>query len=303
MKKLQILTLSLIILLFMCGQTHAAELMQPWVDIWANAAQYETNGERNNFKSVLGRVDARMGIHLFRLYGDTWIKPYVAYLGVMSQDPAYWNNNGATGIGVRLKPLAKFSSSGWADEWIKDLKIFGEVLSISYYSQQTLAETNNVPVNDTRIGLDLWHEWNQRDPYNPDSTADPSVPWAEVWFNLSQRTTNFYEAEFNSYILYFQPKIGVQSDIGDTGIALEPYLRSDLVMSGKNYTWLNHLDYGAGIRVRPFKTGNFFGNNAPWMSKFKVFAEIMVISWLVEKDSADRPDTDFRFGIDFTFGR
>lgn len=303
MKNISVLILSLLILIMFSGQTHGTELLEPWADVWANIAQYETNGERNDFKAMLTRLDARFGVNLIRLWGDTWLKPYVAYLGVTSSDPAYWNNNGATGLGIRLKPLAKYTPSSWADEWIKDLRIFGEILSITYYSEQDKVESEGKPLTDTRFGLDLWHEWNQWDPNNPEASVDPSVPWAEVWFNLSQRTTNFYEDEFNSYILYLQPKIGVQSDIGDTGAAFEPYLRMDLTASAKEYAWLNHFDYGAGLRIRPFKTGKVFGENAPWASKFKIFIEIMSISWLVEKDAATRPDTDFRFGIDFTFGR
>ncbi len=280
-----------------------AEFLQPWADIWANVAQYETNGERMDFKSYVGRLDARIGVYALPLYGDTWLKPYVPYLGVMSNDEAFWNNNGAMGFGARFKPFKRYEASGWNDEWIRDLRIFAELLSISYYSQADIPEGEGRPTTDSRVGLDLWHEWNQFNPDNPTLMPNPSVPWAELWSNLSFRTTDFQEEEFSDYIFYYQQKIGVQSDVGDTGVSLEPYLRFDLTMSGKDYDWLNHFDYGAGLRVRPFKSGNFFGSNLPWLSKLKVFAEIMAISWTKGKDLDERPDNDFRFGIDFTFGR
>ena len=184
------------------------------------------------------------------------------------------------------------------------------MLNISYYSEGEKAESDERPATDTRIGLELWHEWNQFDPANPEGKVDPSVPWAEVWASISQRTTNFYEEDLNISIFYWQQKIGVQSDIADTGMALEPYLKFDLVISSKDedkngtkLSWLNHFDYGAGIRLRPFKQGQVFGNNAPWMSKLKLFVEMASISWIKGKGSDTLPDTDFKFGIDFTFGR
>jgi len=305
MEKIKVIFLCLLILLISSSQSFGAKFMEPWADIWTNVAQYETNAEKMDFKSIVGRVEARIGIHLLPLWGETTLKPYFAYLGVSSQDNAYWNNSGASGGGVRFKPFLGYRANAWYDEWIKDLRIFGEVLSITYYSEKEKAESEGKPVTDTRAGLDLWHEWNQFRPEDPTSTPNPALPWAEVWANLSYRTTNFYEEEFNDFIFYLQPKIGVQSDILDTGASIEPYLRMDLVLSGKGkeYAWLNHIDYGAGIRVRPFKQGNFFGNNLPWLSKLKIFAEMISISWTKGKDYETRPDTDFRFGIDFTYGR
>jgi len=303
MKKLIILFLCLIALVSFGGKSFGQEFLEPWADIWANIAAYETNAERKEFKSTVGRLDARVGVYALPLFGETWLKPYVAYVGVMSNEESFWNNNGAIGFGARFKPFKRYQASSWNDEWVKDLRVYAELLSISYYSQQDIPEGEGRPTTDTRAGLELWHEWNQFSPDNPSVLPDPNVPWAEVWSNLSFRTSNFQDDEFSDYIFYYQQKLGVQSDIGDTGVALEPYLRFDLAVCGKDYDWLNHFDYGAGLRVRPFKLGSAFGSKIPALSKLKVFVEIMSISWTRGKSTEDRPDNDFRFGIDFTFGR
>ncbi len=154
------------------------------------------------------------------------------------------------------------------------------------------AAAANLSTSDTRYGLDLWHEWNLDDP-------DESLPWAELWANLSERRTNFGWEDFNNYVLFFQPKFGKH-----LGRGIEIYLRGDLTSSGKSgpsYSFLNVADYGAGVRFEPWRKAE--AND--FLKKFKMFVEVLGVSYL--KDQPALPSrtvsSDVRFGVEFSYGR
>jgi hypothetical protein len=122
------------------------------------------------------------------------------------------------------------------------------------------------------------------------------LPWAEVWGNLSYRDTNFTDnsiPKFKTYLLFLHTKMGVHLAGG-----VRPYLATDLTMSSRPEAWYNSLYYGAGVRFEPFREQK---DPPEILRKFKMFVEVMGISWLQQKDS--RPSSDMRFGIDFTYGR
>lgn len=267
--------------------------LTPWVDIWANSAYLTTNGERNNFNSFLLRSEGKAGIRLAEDVAGLALDPYLAYYGVTSQDKDYWNNNVALGGGVRLMPFLNYQGTDWTNEWFKDIKIFAEALRLTILNDQSIADRDRVKLNDARFGLDAWHEWNLKE-------IDPKVPWAEVWGNLSYRQTNFIaEAnnfpnnQFNTYLLYLQTKWGMH-----LGGGIRPYLCSYLTYSGASKSWLNSFFYGIGLRMEPFREQN---DPPEILRKFKMFVEVLGVSWL--KENEGRPISDLRFGIDFTFGR
>jgi hypothetical protein len=255
-----------------------------FLDSWNNVAYYDTNNEKKGFAGLLGRFDERIGVYLF----NSPLQIYGALLCVTSQSPDYWDNALYYGPGIRIKPFESFHGSGWQDEWVRDVKIFTESLTSSFLRDAASGEANKR--QDVRYGLDLWHEWNL-------DNADPKVCWGELWANLSRRSTNFEYADFNGYILYFQPKVGWH-----LGRGLEAYLRGDLTQSDKSSYWLNVADYGIGIRVEPWRQ---MEKNDSFMKKFKMFAEILSVSYL--KDRPTDPNktvaSDLRFGVDFSYGR
>jgi hypothetical protein len=193
----------------------------------------------------------------------------------------------------RSLPFISVQGDNWTNEWIKDTKLFVEALNFSILSDQATASRDKVKLVDSRIGVDLWHEWNLKD-------IDASVPWAEIWGNLSYRQTNFIaEANnfpgntFNTYLLYLQSKWGLHMSGG-----VRPYLCSYLTYSGVSKSWLNNLYYGVGLRMEPFREQK---ESPELLKKFKMFVEVTSIAWL--KDNEGRPMSDLRFGIDLTFGR
>ena len=266
----------------------AAEIA-PWADVWTNLGNYGTNGERANFNSFILRSEGKFGFHLPTGIPNINLSPYLAYYGVYAQDKNYWNNEVATGFGIRTYPLANFAGDSWMNEWIKDIKVFAEVLNLSILQGQATATTSEVKTNDFRVGLDLWHEWNLNEP-------DNKYPWAEVWGNLSYRDTNFidkYIPKFKTYLLFLHTKMGVHLPGG-----VRPYLTTDLTASSRPEAWYNSLYYGVGVRFEPFCEQK---DPPELLRKFKMYMEVLGISWLAQKDS--RPQNDMRFGIDFTYGR
>lgn len=261
-----------------------------FTELWNNFAYYDTNLEKKGFSSILGRYEGKIGLYLF----DTPYQLYGAYYGAASQSEPYYDNSLFYGVGLRFKPFEGYKGSGWQNEWIRDVKFFAEGLNSSYLKDAASAEANKLSKTDLRLGFDLWHEWNLDKP-------DETQLWAELWSNLSYRTTNFgFEKEFNNYIFYFQPKIGRH-----LGKGTEVYLRADAVYSGKSgasYSFLNNADYGVGIRFEPWR-GMASANEL--LQKFKMFFEALGVSYLKDKpaDPSQVVNSDIRFGIDFSYGR
>ncbi|MBI5700808.1 hypothetical protein HZC34_03045 [Candidatus Saganbacteria bacterium] len=261
----------------------------PWADVWTNGAYYSTNGENSNFRAVQLRSEGRFG---FNFGESSPTKPYIVYYGSYGQDPNYWNNNLAVGGGVRSMPFVSFETTSWALEWIRDTKIYAEILTLNFLKGKATAEANGVKTNDYRIGIDIWHEWNLQN-------AKAKAPWAEMWTRIDYRNTNFYDPmsgldKFQNFLGYFQLKIGRHLPGG-----VRPYLASYLTISGLKKVWLNNLYYGAGIRMEPFRDQE---NSPELLRKFKMYIEGLNISYLAELDPT-RPVTDMRFGIEFTYGR
>jgi len=278
-----------VILLLLAGSV-AAEL-KPFVESWNNLAYYDTNLEKKGFASLLGRFEGKLGVYLF----DTPFQLYGAYYGTTSQSSDYFDNSLFAGGGIRFKPFESYKGSSWSDEWIRDVKIFAESLGSSYFKGGASAEADGLRKTDTRYGLDLWHEWNL-------DKADESLPWGELWANLSYRDTNFVWSgqSFQTYVFYFQPKIGRH-----LGRGIEVYLRGDAVLSGKSgpsYYFLNVADYGVGIRFEPWRQMEAANE---FLKKFKMYIEILSVNYLKDKpaNSNQIVNSDVRFGIDFSYGR
>jgi len=258
---------------------------------WNNVAFYDTNLEQKGFSAFLGRFEGKVGLNLF----NSPLQVYGAYYATLSQNENYWNNPLYYGAGVRVKPFEGFGGTGWGNEWVRDVKIFAESLSASYFKDAASAEAAGLAQKDTRYGIDLWHEWNLDE-------VDDGLPWGELWMNLSMRETNFgwEPGGFNDWVFYFQPKLGRH-----LGNGIQAYLRADLTMSGKegpSYYFLNIADYGLGVRFEPWRQG---GAQNDLLRKFKMYAEILGVSYLKDKpaDPNKQVATDARFGIDFSFGR
>lgn len=257
-----------------------------FVELWNNIAYYDTNLEKKGFASVLGRFEGKIGLNLF----NSPLQVYGVYYGTFSQSEDYWDNSLFFGGGVRYKLFEGYQGSGWQDEWIRDLKIFAESLGSTYLRNAASAEAAGLKTTDTRYGIEVWHEWNL-------DRADESLPWGELWANLSVRGTNFSTAESNNYVLYFQPKIGKH-----LGKGVEVYLRADVTSSDRDDYWLNIADYGVGVRFEPWRKNS--GAN-DLFRKFRMFAEFLGVSYLKDKPTDPNKEvlTDVRFGIDFSFGR
>jgi hypothetical protein len=146
----------LILFLLLSSAVRAAEVA-PWADVWTNLANFTTNGERANYNSFVLRSEGKFGFHLPTGLNNFNLDPYVAYYGVYSQDKKYWNNELAYGGGLRFYPFVNYTGDNWANEWVKDVKVFVETLNLMVLQDKDSAATNEVKTTDFRVGLDLWH--------------------------------------------------------------------------------------------------------------------------------------------------
>lgn len=295
-KRILLFVLVIFICFSLASKAFAFEFFKPWGYVWINGANYKTNLERDDFNSQLGRVETKIGVSLWPLWRGASIQPYFAYYGVASADKHSWNNNNVSGIGVQVMPLLGFNEL----DWLQDLKVFWETLSVQWMSEDESDPDDNPEYNyttDSRIGLDIWHEWNQPGPYKVENRR---MLWGELWARLSYRSTNFGCDKFDNWLFTFQPKVGVYTWKFLNNFSFEPYFKADAVVSGSDLYYYNNVTYGLGIRIRPFLSGYIFGEDFQVLKKLKLFVEVLSVSYLKERGEVDH---DFRFGFDFNFGR
>ncbi|NQU18489.1 MAG: hypothetical protein HQ564_10565 [Candidatus Saganbacteria bacterium] len=273
-----------LLLIFMLAVPSGAAIA-PFIDTWNRGGYFTTNTEIKNFNAVLGRSEIRAGIFLTDDLEDIPpIGPYYVSLLVTSKDPNYWNNQLATGYGVRILPFVNYEGTNWADEWIKDIKVFAEILTLTNLVDDSTAIANGVPTTDKRVGLDLYHEWNQ-------DKIDKNIPWTDIWANISIRSTNLHQDWRHNYLLRYLQKTGWHMEDN-----LMPYLKAELFASGLTQPWWNNLQLGAGLDVAPFKD-----DKESLLNKLKIYIEYTSIIWYKESDS--RPQSDFRFGVEYRLYR
>ena len=260
-----------------------------FLELWNNAAFYDTNLEKPRFAALLGRFEGKVGLNLF----DYPIQAYGVYYGAASQSSKYWNNYIFSGGGVRIIPFRDYRGSSWINEWVKGIRIYTESLSSTYLKDAASAEAANLAKGDTRYGIEIYYEWNQENP-------DWRKPWGELWAKYEYRDTNFGWEEFKQPVLYFQPKFGVYLERG-----IQAYLRADITSSGKSgsdYSFLNIADYGVGLRFVPLRE---IGQSTDLFRNFKMFVEVLGVSYLKDKPaiSENEVSSDVRFGVEFSYGR
>lgn len=277
--------LGLVIAFLLCLPV-AAQQEHPavFIELWNNAAFYDTNLEKPRFAALLGRFEGKVGLNLLNYP----IQAYGVYYGAASQSSNYWNNYIYSGGGVRVIPFRDYQGSAWYNEWIKGIRIYTESLSASYLKDAASAES--LAKQDQRYGIEVYYEWNQENP-------DRRKPWGELWAKYEYRDTNFGWEEFKQNVLYFQPKLGVHLDR-----TIQAYLRADITSSGKSgsdYSFLNIADYGIGLRFVPLRE---IGQSTDLFRNFKMFIEVLSVSYLKDK-STDPVSSDVRFGVEFSYGR
>ncbi|MBI5078577.1 hypothetical protein HZB08_00955 [Candidatus Saganbacteria bacterium] len=275
--------LVVVLLAITASSSAPTRLFSPFVESWNNLAYYNTTAGGTTNTILLGRFEGKVGLNLF----NAPLQIYGVYYGVSSEDKNYWNNAVYSGVGVRFKPFEKYYSRDWQDEWLRDVKIFAETLSSSFFKDIASGEANRR--TDFRYGFDVWHEWNLDQPLD-------SLPWGELYANLSSRSTNFSWTDFNGYLFNFQPKVGMH-----LASRFEPYLRLDLTASDKSDYWLNLAYYGAGFRFEPWRR---MEQTNEFLKKFKMFVEVLNVAYLKNQPpDAIKVSSEVRFGVDFSYGR
>jgi hypothetical protein len=270
------------------GVTVEAGGREPFfLEMWNNVAYYDTNLQKPNFASLLGRFEGKLGLNIFSLP----VQVYGVYYTAASQSTAYYNNYLFSGVGARLIPFRDYHGDRWFNEWLPGTKIFYETLNASY--NQNAASAESLAKQDVLYGVEIYHEWNQDNP-------DLKKPWGELWLKAMHRDTNFGWETFHTYVYFAQPKFGLHLN-NEIGV----YLRGDITGSGKNtpaYYYLNMLDYGVGIRFEPMRK---YSKANDLLRKLKMYLEVLTVSYLnnIPPDPSNYISSDVRFGVEFSYGR
>jgi hypothetical protein len=285
--KYAVVLLILIFSLLLSGVAWSYEFLEPFGYVWVNGSHNKTNLERDDFDSDIIRAEAKIGVSVLPLWANATLQPYFAYYGVTSTDKSSWNNNNVYGFGVQVMPLLGYNDLGW----VQDLKIFFESLAVEWTNEDDSNPIDNPEYNnkeDLRYGIDIWHEWNQP---GADKVENRSLLFGELWASLTYRTTNFGYDDFNDWLFYFQPTVGMYSIKPFNSVSLEPYFKAYMV---------NNIAYGGGIRIRPFGSNKLLGSDFSVLRKLKFFIEVLAVSYLKEAGPVDH---ELRVGFDLNIGR
>ena len=281
----------------------------PWIDIWGDTAQldnhFESGFAQGRKPSLLARTTTRMGIRIPGSHPSTVLMPYLVATGNYSVDRNNWNNIYATGYGIRIFPFLTMQVSDSRLAFLPDTRLYWEQLFANYFKDRDNAKDRDTalanPSRDDRIGVEIWHEWNERDPAQPNKPFDKTDSWTELWADISYRETNFTSPPLRNTITSFQLRRGfyVNAPVG----IIEPYGVINGVNSGATDFFLNNLQFGMGMRYHPFRYATNVQGLTALAAKARIFVEILTISYTKNRPAAGTPTTDFRFGVELAIGR
>ncbi|MFA6169187.1 MAG: hypothetical protein WC772_00240 [Candidatus Margulisiibacteriota bacterium] len=117
-----------------------------WGELWTNLSFRTTSFTATDFNDWLFYFQPKLGRHLGR-----GIEPYIKADVTYSNKNYYWQNVADYGIGIRFEPWRNTASD---DSILKKLKIFAEVLTVSYLKDKPPTAQQTVST-DIRFGIDL----------------------------------------------------------------------------------------------------------------------------------------------------
>ncbi|OGC11743.1 hypothetical protein A3K48_04540 [candidate division WOR-1 bacterium RIFOXYA12_FULL_52_29] len=130
---------------------HVWNLDQPnlndyWGELWTNLAFRTTSFTISDYNDWLFFFQPKIGRHLGR-----GIEPYVKADLTYSNKNYYWQNVAAFGVGIRFEPWRNTADN---ESPLKKVKLFAEVLSVSYLKDKPAAAQQTVS-SDIRFGIDM----------------------------------------------------------------------------------------------------------------------------------------------------
>jgi len=120
-----------------------------WAELYVGAAYHSTNFYLDDYDSIRCGLNAKTGIR----YGKPAhpVMPYVVLdLNATSRHRFFWENRLISGVGLRTEVKTGKSSK---------LKLYAERVWILSYLKDEPAASEDVPSDDTRIGLS--YQWNR----------------------------------------------------------------------------------------------------------------------------------------------
>ena len=208
------------------------------------------------------------------------------------------------GYGIRIFPFLTAKPNNAMMAWVPSTRFYWEQLFAGYFRDGSTARAQGAATRDDRIGIEIWHEWNQRAPGKNLGSFDPDEVWTEVWADISYRETNFSSQTFQKMVAAMQLRRGIYVNVARLGY-MEPYGVVNLLQSGTTDFFLNNVQLGIGLRIEPWRQTANTGALGLFALLFKgrFFAEILTITYTKDRAPTGTPGSDFRTGIELSFGR
>lgn len=276
----------------------------------------DTNFSRGGYNTITGWWETRFILRtkekISPEYRFLMFEPYGKFTLALSGKSSAWENNLVYGLGLENRFLSTWNTDrNPCKELASRLRFYFEYLGMTPIKDQP---DPWVPVNDLRVGVDLWKEWNI--PPDPKVYKDDPL-WGELWFILGWRKTNFNLSDYKTYNNGLMGRLGLRHDkplcLTESGVQalLLPYIMVETGYTGKDYFWENRLNVGGGLRFMfTLPTSNPSGDlcvNPKKLSESKpiimrLYAEgLHTLTHYRGIPDPGTPENDFRIGINFSY--
>lgn len=294
----------------------AGEFRMLDIQSYGDFAYRDTNFTHGGYNTINGwwetKFILRVKESIPKQYRFLMFEPYGKFTLAASGKSYAWENNLVYGLGLENRFLSTWDGDPMPlKELASRLRLYFEYLGMTSIKDQP---DPWVPLNDVRLGVDLWKEWNV--PPDPlDYKGDPL--WGELWFNLGWRKTNFNLPDYKTYNNGLMARLGLRHDkplcLTDSGVQalLLPYVMVETGFTGKDYFWENRLNAGAGLRF--MFTLPMSNSSRDLCADPKKLAESKLIIMRLYAEGLHTvthyrstpdpgtPENDFRVGINFSY--
>lgn len=219
--------------------------------------------------------------------------PYVRLAGIVGDRPEAWQNAwlALPGAGFQAYPFSLKEcreNNLWFAGFLAPLRLFAEYNRQNYHNDEGWQR----PDEQVRAGAEYWKA------LYVNGTTKPL--WGEIWSGLFWQSANEFDPHYNTVIFANALRAGAR--VPNAGILslFTPYgLLESSLTDNDAYYWENRLLLGFGIRITP----RIRYTSGIWLNRLILYAEYLhAVDYYHAHAPADKPDHDFRVGINIAVG-
>ncbi|MFX1517254.1 MAG: hypothetical protein ACFFC6_13200 [Promethearchaeota archaeon] len=259
-----------------------------------------TNFYEEDYNYLGGWIENRVAVEDLPVIGNKmWINPYLKIAVTLSSHTEIPEENLLVyGIGLEnrvFEHLDFLHSSSWLD-WLRYARLYAEYLRVRFLRREV---GSWIPREDWRYGIELWKEFNvslTAKNITPESFRDRA--WAEVWFDISWKKSNFFMEDYKAWTGNVVSRLGVRYPkvAEENDIFLMPYLVNELSVTQWRFFWQNRALTGLGLRLMPFQHAE-----SDWLRRLRIYIEYLwAVRYFEDRPTPWTPNHDFRVGINFS---